>query len=253
MNVVAVTNSSGNAYALYTMDAFGNVLEKGNSGYLYEHSTDPQPYHLTTKEYDPDSRLYYFHARWYEPQTGRFISCEKIAIFACYLYAWNNPTIYVDQDGLAPRSSLDEWAARQPRCTLGNLYRLMWDEGCSSRYMLYHFRQSLAALLHIIATTNRKRGGVTLAGAWNLDERDFDDLIAGVTRKRDNIPRFNPKCKVQDFCTAVCVCAHEAVHVLQNAFLGKGTHPQMWEEFLPTTVGALCQMHFYIFLSAFEE
>jgi len=71
-NVVAVTNSSGNAYALYTMDAFGNVLEKGNSGYLYEHTTDPQPYHLTTKEYDPDARLYYFHARWTPRRGGLF-------------------------------------------------------------------------------------------------------------------------------------------------------------------------------------
>jgi len=49
-NVVAVTNFYGSVASLYTMDAFGNVLEKGNAGYLYEHSTDPQPYHLTTKE-----------------------------------------------------------------------------------------------------------------------------------------------------------------------------------------------------------
>jgi len=78
VNVMAGTNSSGNAYALYTMDAFGNVLEKGDGGYLYEHSTDPQPYHLTTKEYDLDSQLYYFSARWYDPWSGRFISRDPV-------------------------------------------------------------------------------------------------------------------------------------------------------------------------------
>ena len=52
-NVMAVTDVNGKPYAEYTMDAFGNVLEKGTStGYYNEHATDPQPYHLTTKERD---------------------------------------------------------------------------------------------------------------------------------------------------------------------------------------------------------
>jgi len=77
-NVMAVTDVNGAAYAVYTMDAFGNVLEKGTStGYSSEHAADPQPYHLTTKEYDPDVGLYYFNARWYDPATGRRLGeCE---------------------------------------------------------------------------------------------------------------------------------------------------------------------------------
>jgi len=98
-NVVAVTNSSGNAYALYTMDAFGDVLEKGDSGYLYEHTTDPQPYHLTTKEYDPDARLYYFSARWYNPETGRFISPDPLDGAVVYSFSESNPVNRTDPDG----------------------------------------------------------------------------------------------------------------------------------------------------------
>jgi RHS repeat-associated protein len=72
---MAITDTSGNPYALYTMEAFGNVLEKGTStGYSSEHQTDPQPYHLTTKEYESDVSLYYFNARWYDPGLGRFAS-----------------------------------------------------------------------------------------------------------------------------------------------------------------------------------
>ena len=42
-NVMAVTDVNGKPYAEYTMDAFGNVLEKGMStGYYKEHATDPQ-------------------------------------------------------------------------------------------------------------------------------------------------------------------------------------------------------------------
>jgi len=101
-NVVGVTNAYGSVASLYTMDAFGNVLEKGNSGYLYEHSTDPQPYHLTTKEYDPDARLYYFSARWYDPETGRFISRDPDAEgrWKCpYQYVFNAPTSAMDPKG----------------------------------------------------------------------------------------------------------------------------------------------------------
>jgi RHS repeat-associated protein len=74
-NVMAVTDSNGTPYALYTMGSFGSVLEKGTStGYFSEHQTDPQSYHLTTKEYDTDSGIYYFAARWYDPAAGAFLS-----------------------------------------------------------------------------------------------------------------------------------------------------------------------------------
>jgi len=99
-NVAGVTNAYGSVASLYTMDAFGNVLEKGNGGYLYEHTTDPQPYHLTTKEYDPDARLYYFSARWYDPETGRFISLDTLRDGAnFYILAYANPARGIDPSG----------------------------------------------------------------------------------------------------------------------------------------------------------
>jgi RHS repeat-associated protein len=101
-NVMAVTDANGKPYAEYTMDAFGNVLEKGTStGYYNEHATAPQPYHLTTKEYDPDVGLYYFNARWYDPTTGRFVSrcAERPDVEHPYTYAAQRPTDLVDLDG----------------------------------------------------------------------------------------------------------------------------------------------------------
>jgi RHS repeat-associated protein len=102
-NVMAVTDTSGNAYAVYTMEAFGNVLEKGAStGYSSEHAADPQPYHLTTKEYDPDIALYYFKARWYDSHSGRFLSRARMPVFVEHPYALcdNSPTYFVDPAGL---------------------------------------------------------------------------------------------------------------------------------------------------------
>jgi RHS repeat-associated protein len=55
--------------------AFGNVLEVGGCEYFTE-ASEIQPYHLTTKEYDPDSQLYYFPSRLYDPTVGRFVSTD---------------------------------------------------------------------------------------------------------------------------------------------------------------------------------
>ena len=101
-SVTANTDSNGNAHAVYTMDAFGNVLEKGTStGYSAQHATDPQPYHLTTKEYDTTTGLYYFGARWYDPTIGRWLSREPTGIDGPNLYHFclNDPINWFDPDG----------------------------------------------------------------------------------------------------------------------------------------------------------
>jgi RHS repeat-associated protein len=99
---MAVSDSNGNPYALYTMGAFGYVLEKGTStGYSSEHGTDPQPYHLTTKEFDNDVCLYYFNARWYDLWSGRFISRDAHKRFVPYIYANQDAVNSVDPTGLS--------------------------------------------------------------------------------------------------------------------------------------------------------
>ena len=112
--ILAATNTNGHPHAVYTMEAFGNVLEKGTStGYSSEHGTDPQPYHLTTKEYDADVGLYYFNARWYDSNIGRFVSREPnvaspngVAVtlddprrLHPYIFCGDNPVGLVDATG----------------------------------------------------------------------------------------------------------------------------------------------------------
>jgi RHS repeat-associated protein len=66
-------------------------------------SGDTSGYHLTTKEYDPDTGLYYFWQRWYDPFLGRFASRSPYPpdIEHSYIYCSSNPINLVDPEGEA--------------------------------------------------------------------------------------------------------------------------------------------------------
>jgi len=56
------------------------------------------------REYDYDTALYYFRARWYEPETGRWLSPDPIGISGglnLYVFCGNDPVNYIDPSGLA--------------------------------------------------------------------------------------------------------------------------------------------------------
>ncbi len=55
---------------------------------------------FTGKEYDPDIGLYYFNARWMDPDTGRFLSEDPAGQGPNpYSYCGNNPIMRVDPTG----------------------------------------------------------------------------------------------------------------------------------------------------------
>ena len=68
--ITTLTDETGNIAQTYEYDSFGNIVSQ--TGNII------QPFTYTGREYDPESGLYYYRARYYDASIGRFISEDPI-------------------------------------------------------------------------------------------------------------------------------------------------------------------------------
>ncbi len=100
--------------ALQTDDAGTVIAETAFDPYGGDLAATTEPYAFTGKERDPDTGLYHFGARAYDPALGLFLSpdpailespelaLEDPQLLNVYGYTRNNPTSHVDPDGRFP-------------------------------------------------------------------------------------------------------------------------------------------------------
>ncbi len=97
-SIIAITDSIGRVVQRYEYDSFGNITYQQDPNFL-------QPYTYTGREYDPESGLYYYRARYYDAKVGRFISEDPIGFdggINFYSYVGNDPINYNDPTGENP-------------------------------------------------------------------------------------------------------------------------------------------------------
>ncbi len=96
-SIIALTDSRQKVVESFDYDSFGNMKRNG------EHID--QPFTFTGREKDEETGLYYYRARYYDPQVGRFISKDPIGFASgnsvLYGFVGNNPVNFVDPTGLA--------------------------------------------------------------------------------------------------------------------------------------------------------
>lgn len=91
-NLGSIGGVSGADSATFQYDPYGNTI----SGEQSEHNLG-----FTGKPHD-STGLYYFGARFYDPELGRFITVDPARDgLNWYVYCRNNPLLYKDVDGLA--------------------------------------------------------------------------------------------------------------------------------------------------------
>ncbi len=99
-SITTLTDPSGTPVRSYTYDSFGRIVD--------ETGTVIDPYTYTGREFDPETGLLYYRARYYDPTTGRFLQEDPIGLLPfgagilnhLYGYVENNPINLRDPLGL---------------------------------------------------------------------------------------------------------------------------------------------------------
>jgi RHS repeat-associated protein len=92
-SIVRATDSLGTPTLTREYDPWGSLLQGSTtSGYAF-----------TGREWDSETSLYYYRARYYDARVGRFLTSDPIGsdgTESAYRYVGNRPTVYVDPSGL---------------------------------------------------------------------------------------------------------------------------------------------------------
>ena len=149
-----ITNLDGEVAQHIEYVPFGEVfIEERNN-------TWNTPYLFNAKEFDEETGMYYYGARYYEPRLSLWISVdpmeEKYPNIGGYVYCVNNPVKFVDLDGR-------DWIL-----SVGN--RVYWYGGKvgNKKHLMYTFK-----------ATSGYKGLDTKGTYWNLQKAKYQNVRNG--------------------------------------------------------------------------
>ena len=111
-DITSIIDSEGNKVCSYIYDGYGNHIVLNQDDNL---ENDPlsighiNPFRYRGYYFDEESGLYYLNSRYYDPETGRFISPDVLSILDetkgqinglnLYMYCGDNPIVRIDTYG----------------------------------------------------------------------------------------------------------------------------------------------------------
>ena len=110
MFIKALLDREGNVVVKYVYDAWGNhAVVDANGADINDvsHIGNLNPFRYRGYYYDADLKLYWLQTRYYDPETGRFVTIDDISYLDpetinglnLYAYCGNNPVMNVDPTG----------------------------------------------------------------------------------------------------------------------------------------------------------
>ena len=114
-DITSIIDTEGNIICTYAYDGYGNHIvldENGKEDTSLTSIGHLNPFRYRGYYFDEESGLYYLNSRYYDPETGRFISPDILTILDetkgqinglnLYMYCRDNPIMYTDDSGCLP-------------------------------------------------------------------------------------------------------------------------------------------------------
>ncbi len=177
-NVTRYLDASGNTVALYTYDAFGNIISKSSP------LADFFRHRFSTKYYDAETGLYYYGYRFYHPILMRWLNRDQIEEEGgsnLYAFCNNSGVFTVDVDG--------RWSLRwpwSPDWTEDTARQSVTEEIQGMRRSGYNFAAD--ALAHFLSNTGRNIDLSQYANEISSNihwQRSFFDSILAKLQEQD--------------------------------------------------------------------
>ena len=117
-STTALTNKAGEVVETYQYGAYGEPeIHDGTNGALLEASAIGNNHLYTGQIYDAETGFYYYKARYYSPQLGRFMQRDPLGYidgYNLYAYVNNNPLNWIDPLGMNSKEKSTNPSAGNP-------------------------------------------------------------------------------------------------------------------------------------------
>jgi RHS repeat-associated protein len=159
--ITSLTNHMGITVQKYDYDSFGNIKFTPFPHWI------KQPYTYTGREFDTETGLYYYRARYYDPKVGRFVTKDPIGFkggINVFDYVLNNPVNRTDPEGLYPGpcgNESNKWVPDYP-------FGFDFTKPCIAHDECYGCAGALAG---------KSRAMCDLEFFWNMTKKCFSSIL----------------------------------------------------------------------------
>lgn len=182
-STTTLTSAAGALANTYTYDSFGKLA--GSTGSL------TNPFQYTGREFDSETGIHYYRARYYDQATGRFISEDPVQLVGginSYKYVANSPANFIDPTG--ETVEVRTWPSDLPNSPGHAQVTIISPDGTRTVMNFYpaNTDEALTFPFSSAGSYHAERGGGDLTVIEGLDEQAMLDWWK---RFQANHPNFN--------------------------------------------------------------
>ncbi len=178
-SITHLTTATGAIVETYTYETFGKLTIKNAAGTTLATSALGNRFTFTGREWDSETGLYYYRARYYHPGQGRFLSRDPLGYLPdvnLYRYVENDPTSRTDPFGLE---------AKQPTRDLKNAVEenIGFGSCCGASRQCNSGQAPPGSNAQQQACAVHDRALTQLNRRFQLTYEDYDRIIFDVARR----------------------------------------------------------------------